>query len=51
MFGDASNQGRYDAPFAGRLSKKFKSFFATTVGRTVADAKNVVDAVANVKDD
>lgn len=50
-FGDASNQGRYDAPFFGRASKKFKSFFATTVGRTLADTKNVIDAIANARDD
>lgn len=49
--GDSSNQGRYDAPYFGRVSKKFKSYFATTVGRAVADAKNLVDAVVNLPAD
>lgn len=48
-FGDASNMGRYDAPYVWRLSKKFKSFFATTVGRVVWDTKNILDAARYMK--
>lgn len=49
--GNTSNQSRYDAPWAGRISKKFKSYFATTAGRLISDAKNIIDAVARIPED
>lgn len=49
--GNTSNQSRYDAPYFGRISKKFKSYFATTAGRIIGDVKNIIDSVARIPED